>query len=254
MRFHSRWTVSALFVVALGVSTLAHAASVSGQGTWETTLQGRDLNGNLSTAEAYYDTALNITWLANANVAGAMNWASATAWAAGLSFTGANDWRLPSTVDADGPDADALPNDGCSYTYQYQGIDCGYNITTHSEMSHMFYVSLGNKAYFSTSGTGQPGWGLSNTGPFSAIRSYWYWSATEYAPNTSSAWAFNFDDGLQFETDKILGGGSGSAWAVHSGDVGVAVSTSTVPVPASVWLFGSGLLGLIGVARRKARA
>jgi len=29
---------------------------------------------------------------------------------------------------------------------------------------------------------------------------------------------------------------------------------SAVPVPAAVWLFGSGLLGLIGVARRKARA
>jgi hypothetical protein len=29
--------------------------------------------------------------------------------------------------------------------------------------------------------------------------------------------------------------------------------TSTVPVPAAVWLFGSGLLGLIGAARRKAR-
>ena len=32
------------------------------------------------------------------------------------------------------------------------------------------------------------------------------------------------------------------------------VSTSVVPIPAAVWLFGSGLLGLIGVARRKARA
>lgn len=28
----------------------------------------------------------------------------------------------------------------------------------------------------------------------------------------------------------------------------------TVPIPAAVWLFGSGLLGLIGLARRKARA
>jgi hypothetical protein len=27
--------------------------------------------------------------------------------------------------------------------------------------------------------------------------------------------------------------------------------TTTVPVPAAVWLFGSGLLGLIGIARRK---
>jgi len=29
------------------------------------------------------------------------------------------------------------------------------------------------------------------------------------------------------------------------------VSASAVPVPAAVWLFGSGLIGLIGVARRK---
>jgi len=29
---------------------------------------------------------------------------------------------------------------------------------------------------------------------------------------------------------------------------------NAVPVPAAVWLFGSGLVGLIGVARRKARA
>lgn len=31
----------------------------------------------------------------------------------------------------------------------------------------------------------------------------------------------------------------------------VSVTPSAVPVPAAVWLFGSGLLGLIGVARRK---
>lgn len=32
----------------------------------------------------------------------------------------------------------------------------------------------------------------------------------------------------------------------------MAVRNSAVPIPAAVWLFGSGLLGLIGVARRKA--
>ena len=31
------------------------------------------------------------------------------------------------------------------------------------------------------------------------------------------------------------------------------VETSAVPIPAAVWLFGSGLIGLIGVARKKAR-
>lgn len=32
------------------------------------------------------------------------------------------------------------------------------------------------------------------------------------------------------------------------------MTTSAVPVPAAVWLFGSGLLGLVGVARRKKSA
>ena len=36
-------------------------------------------------------------------------------------------------------------------------------------------------------------------------------------------------------------------------NVTMTTEFSAVPVPAAVWLFGSGLLGLIGVARRKAR-
>jgi len=32
------------------------------------------------------------------------------------------------------------------------------------------------------------------------------------------------------------------------------ISLKAVPLPAAVWLFGSGLIGLIGVARRKANA
>ncbi len=31
----------------------------------------------------------------------------------------------------------------------------------------------------------------------------------------------------------------------------ITLTTSPVPVPAAAWLFGSGLLGLIGIARRK---
>jgi hypothetical protein len=32
------------------------------------------------------------------------------------------------------------------------------------------------------------------------------------------------------------------------------INTAVVPVPAAVWLFGSGLLGLVGIARRKKAA
>ena len=248
MKFHLRRAVTALFVVASGVSTLSHAASISGQGTWETTLQGRDLDGNLATAEAYYDTALDITWLANATYAGrATVWATANSWAAGLNpyGSGITGWRLPTTIDADGPDADLLGNDGCSYTNFYQGVDCGYNITTHSEMSHMFYVTLGNLAYYSTSGTAQPGWGLTNTGPLNVLDNF-YWSATEHAPDTRHAWGFDTYNGIQSLSNKANGF---AAWAVHSGNVGASV----VPVPAAVWLFGSGLLGLVGMSGKRRR-
>ena len=37
----------------------------------------------------------------------------------------------------------------------------------------------------------------------------------------------------------------------YSGDNLGGVSLSTIPVPAAVWLFGSGLLGLVGITRRK---
>lgn len=68
-------------------SVTANAVPVSGQGTWETTLQGRDLDGNNLTAEAYYDTALDITWLANADINGEMDWFAANTRAGGLIST-----------------------------------------------------------------------------------------------------------------------------------------------------------------------
>jgi hypothetical protein len=42
----------------------------------------------------------------------------------------------------------------------------------------------------------------------------------------------------------------GSANIAGSGDCS-ALDVSAVPVPAAVWLFGSGMIGLIGFARRK---
>ena len=45
-----------------------------------------------------------------------------------------------------------------------------------------------------------------------------------------------------------------SAWIMKkiiAGGIGVSIDPSEIPVPAAIWLFGSGLLGLAGVARRR---
>lgn len=58
-------------------------------------------------------------------------------------------------------------------------------------------------------------------------------------------------------TDIIVGDGAGAGggWSppidgYNPATVNV-VNTSVIPVPAAVWLFGSGLLGLVGIARRR---
>jgi hypothetical protein len=184
-----------------------------------------------------YDTDLNITWLADANYAGTtMTWANAMTWAANLSYYDSvrnvtyDDWRLPTTLQPD-------PNCGS----QSSGDSYGYNCTG-SELGHLFYSELGGVAGQYIVTTHDADYNL-----FTNVQSNVYWSATEYAPDTSIAWNFNTTNGYQLAYYKTY---SFYAWAVRPGDV--AAAASTVPVPAAAWLFGSGLLGLIGVARRKA--
>ena len=197
---------------------------------------------------AYYDDVANLTWLVDANAAqtsgydadGLMTWQAANDWAAGLTVGGVGGWRLADTVD--------VGNDGATFSNIYQGVDYGYNITAQSELSNMFYNVLGNTAFFDTSGSATgctaPNFCLTNTGPFSNLQSYAYWSATEYAPDTSNAWGFDMGVGVQGQPGNGKAS-NGYAWAMQSGDV------SAVPVPAAVWLFSSGLLALVGFAKRK---
>ena len=182
---------------------------------------------------AYYDTEADLTWLADANAAqtssydadGRMTWDAANTWAAGLNVTGITGWRLAETLQ---PDASCGSQSGSLYY--------GYNCTG-SEMGNLFYNVLGGSAGSSITATHNANYDL-----FSNVQSNYYWSATEYASITTYAWALSGGDGFQFYSDKP---DHFYAWAVQSGDV------SAVPVPAAAWLFSSGLIGLIGLARRK---
>lgn len=204
---------------------------------------------------AYYDTTLDITWLADANYAktsgydgdGRMHWADAVAWAAGLNINGITGWRLPTMLDTGAP--------GCSTPYD--NTDCGYDVdtgsaatTVYSEMGSLYYDTLGNIGYEDKAGNLLPGGNnpsLVDMGPFSNVQlgdEDNYWTGVAYAPNPANrAWIFDFVSGGQYhyaQTNAFF------AWAVHSGDVG-----AIVPLPPAAWLLVAPLLGLVSVARRK---
>lgn len=213
-------------VFSAGLVTSAEAALVS------------RLNG-----QAVYDTDLNITWLADANLAandtfgvsgivngGTMTWDTAQSWIGAVNasnYLGYSDWRLPVSLQPD-------PN--CSY--QSGSLSAGYNCSG-SEMGHLFYTELEGVAGTSILTTHNSYLSL-----FSNVQVDGnYWTGTEYAPDTAgSAWIFGFLYGGQ---DADYKSAHLRALVVRSGDV------TAVPVPAAVWLFGSGLVGLFGLARRR---
>jgi hypothetical protein len=186
-----------------------------------------------------YDKDLNITWYDFTYHSS--GWGDAMAWADTLSLTVKgvtyNDWRLPTTVD--GPSV-----------WGYDGsTTAGYNITS-SEMGHLFHSELGNKGLFDTSGKPQSSVaGFKNTGPFSNLSGYYYWSVTEYGTRPVSAWGFGFSEGFQFARNKAESVTS-FALAVHPGDVGVGVP---VPVPGTILLLVPSLAGLFGIRTWKGR-
>lgn len=253
--------VRALLTVAaaLIIATPAHAQAVPGQGTWETTLLGRDINLNPvaatdASAVYLYDTTLNVTWLrdananvtgkvtadANASVSGLMNWATATIWATSLTTgsgaTAITDWRLPTMTDPA-----AVRN------WTYGGTNAGWNVaTSSSEMASLYYSTLGNRSQIDTSGVWQPGYVLTNVGSFQNMQYHIYWLGTEYAPSSSDAWLFVTAGGAQNAASKSHPDNQFYAMAVHPGDV------AAVPEPETyaMLLAGLGLIGVLGRRRK----
>jgi len=229
-------------VVLAGLAIAAGAVQadgVPGQGTWQSVLQARDLNGD-GTVDAYYDSSRNLSWAADADPIGAVSFVSALSWVMALNLHGVSGWRLPDLKSVSG----GAPT--CDNGYSYDGSgDCGYNVDPAlSELAHMYQVVLGNLPYADRLGqVAQPGWGLSNTGPFrNLVDGDYPTSVTTSYQGTPYVWLFETHWGYQ---DSGLAEPAGfHAWAVHDGDV-----TAAVPEPGSWALLLAGAVLL--VARRR---
>lgn len=200
-------SVVGMVLLAMGTSTQAALLSRAG-------------------GQAYYDDVSNITWIADANLAGTsgydndgyMNWDKVQKWIGTLNsanYLGVNDWRLPLTAQ---PDASCSVQD----SFGSYGYGC-----TGSEMGRLYHVD---------------GISSSAPGPLSNVQPSTYWSGTPFAPDSTGGWHFYFNDGYQ---DGDYEASNAYAWAVRDGDI------AAVPVPAAGWLFACAM-GLMGLTRRKA--
>ena len=249
-------TRSTMFVQVIAccfaAGSAAQAAGIAGQGSWETTLLGRDANlqpvAATSVQAVYlYDTVLDVTWLRTVPAAPFVGWTEAFDWAdslvTGVGTAAVSDWRLPGMLVANPASIATLAYDGSSPQ--------GYNAAlASSEMASLFYGTLGNVAKYGVDGSLRAsGYGLANTGSFLGMASYPYWMDTSRGfilAGRDVKWTFDTRDGLQWYSVEEA---TINAMAVRAGDVMAAV-----PEPRSALMLALGLTLLLpAVASRSLR-
>ena len=225
-------------VFAATVNELADAAQ----------LQARDVDQD-GVADAYYSTALNLTWLADANLAatsgaapyGVFNRDDADKWAQEVSLWGVSGWRLPSIIQ----DGGAL--DCYSYLDGATIDACAAPVAPGSSELAYLYTSLKSAGADSL---------------FQNIQ-HNYWQRDPLQPiafgdetvlvDMSSilgvlrgrSWHFDWIQGENQLVSNAPNVGS-RVWLVHDGDI-----LSAVPEPSSFAIFALGLVAILLCAHRK---
>jgi hypothetical protein len=275
--------------LSLGLAAAsASALGIPGQGTWQTTLSARDLDGNLGNGpEAWYDSALGITWLANTKAIagtpfdtefrggaddepsdnesnhtdGRAVLSDAFFWVAQLKVGSVGGWRLPA----------AKPINGSAYRYAPTGpggpksapldrpadpntpyggtLDVGWNITSpQSELAHMFHVTLGNLGSFDTQGVPRdPAQASFNSGVFGDLAARKFWSGSKYSSSTTDV-AWIFNLGNGKQQGSFPTLSFPEAYYAWAVHDGDVGTPLPVPEPA-IW--ATLLMGLVGVSLRR---
>jgi hypothetical protein len=156
------------------------------------------------------------------------------------------------------------------YTYNYT-LDNTSGPAGIKEFSVLYDTSQDKTTTPPLSFTSPSGWsfgeavsGSSADSPLNEFGAFWQWYAAEALPSGSTMSGFSFTTSFAPVTGSannyFLWSNSYTGGPASIGNGGIVewghivapnFSAAVVPLPAAVWLFGSGLLGLIGVARRR---
>ena len=190
-------------------------------------------------ADAYYDTALNITFLADANFAKTSHaataladgrfqtWYDATNWVKSINVDGFDGWRLPnSDPSCHFPDYGSCDRLKSEYHYLFLadlGGTYGYNIATSHNDNYALFRNI------------QGGWA--------------YWSSTEFVPGWAFLWSTASTQPATAPKVPIYPVGAPYfAWPVRNGDI--PIKLIEVSEPVELGLFGISLVSL-ALLRRK---
>lgn len=156
-----------------------------------------------------YDDVLDITWLQDANYAQT----------SGFDIDGRMTWSQSiAWVD------NLIYSDHSNWRLPSRGPFCHRWNCNQSEIGNLFYSTLGNSSISAP-----------NIGPFNNIQPSLYW--TDTPANNNGVWGFIWSSGYQQTTTNYS---HSFTWPVHDGDIGLV----SIPLPASITLFLSGLVGL----------
>jgi hypothetical protein len=142
--------------------------------------------------------------------------------------------------------AEGLLTGGASVTVSYDAyapvqtvdINAGENIGAVVFIAEFFTERTGDNGAVNNILQGAPNW--LTTG----------WQHYEYTFNLAE----DAGGGVSMLFKADCGANENCRFDAYIDNLSIVTDVSAVPVPAAVWLFGSGLLGLVGVARRKKSA
>ena len=192
----------------------------------------RDLDGDWSNGhEGLYDDVLDITWLADANYAdgtglsnsGRFSWSEANLFAQDFVFGDFDAWRLPSILDHP-------PNQHYGYGYGSYENQTELNSIFQEALNYNTGAPFSASFIDSESGIEHSISNAENTG-----HTYWFQEAsTSWVDGHYAYKPYGPYFGVRPSHDFNF------VWPVHDGDIGA----SPVPLPAGIYLFLSGLVGL----------